>query len=94
MRQDQHAGERRPAYPYLQATAVASRVTGAEAHVLRPAVVEDETMVGALVHRLFDKGVRVLVLQEGSGEIAGFGPFIVERLELSPGYGPTARPEN
>ena len=91
MKQGQHGGDPTPAY--LQPSEVASRVTGAEAFVLRRALTEDETMLGTVVHELFDKGVRVLVLQEGGGQVAALGPFIVERLELSPGYGPGARPE-
>ena len=54
-----------------------------KAHVMRENIIRDTPAAGAMLERLFDQGVEVIVLEAGGGMLAGYGPTEVE-LEPDP----------
>lgn len=54
-----------------------------KAHVMRENIIRDTPAAGAMLERLFDTGVEVIVLEPGGGMLAGYGPVEVE-LEPDP----------
>jgi hypothetical protein len=53
-----------------------------KAYVMKTSIIEDAPMAGEMLKRLVAAGTRLIVVQEGGGMVAGFGPL---ELELSQG---------